>query len=63
MPISTLFIDDCFSRTKSDPRWQKIELLKSRLDIDVTVLNAEDLFRFKPHRNNDASVFDLIFIL
>lgn len=62
MTIKVLFVDDCFGRPESDPRRQKIELLKELGGIAIDEVNAENLFEFKQARKSKTDVFDLIFV-
>lgn len=62
MTIRTLFIDDCFGRAETDPRRQKIDLLKAIEGVSVEELDSARLFEFKQARKSRTDVFDLIFV-
>ena len=62
LTVTTLFIDDCFGRADTDPRRQKINLLKEQKEIDVREIDPTNLFEFKEAHRTATEVFDLIFV-
>lgn len=62
MTIRTLFVDDCFGRPETDPRRQKVDLLKAIEGVSVEELDATRLFEFKQARKSRTDIFDLIFV-